>query len=133
MIDGPGVLYQLNGLGPNGSIMGGKPSRARLKLVHREALELALYTFRYLPDVEMVVTLLPAAAAPRRRRRGRPDGAAARPGRRGEANQTGTRRTSPRQSAIAGREGLDDARPTAANASSTAPATSSRSCRCRSA
>jgi hypothetical protein len=59
VFEGPGVLYNLNGLGPNGSIKGGKASEARLKLVHREALELALYTFRYLPDVEMVVTLLP--------------------------------------------------------------------------
>jgi hypothetical protein len=57
--DGPGVVYQLNGLGPNGSIKDGKPSEKRLKLIHREALELALYTFRYLPDVEMVVALLP--------------------------------------------------------------------------
>ena len=39
--------------------MGGKPSQERLKVLHREALELALYTFRYLPDVEGVVTLLP--------------------------------------------------------------------------
>jgi hypothetical protein len=59
IIDGPGVLYQLNGLGPNGSIKGGTPSESRLQLVRREALELALYTFRYLPDVKMVVTLLP--------------------------------------------------------------------------
>ena len=54
-----GVLYTLNGLGPNGSIKGGTPSTQRLQLVHREALELALYTFRYLPDADMVVTLLP--------------------------------------------------------------------------
>jgi hypothetical protein len=56
---GHGVLYQLDGLGPFGSIKGGTPSVQRLQLVRREALELALYTFRYLPDVEMVVTLLP--------------------------------------------------------------------------
>src|SRR6478735_3956123 len=54
-----GVLYTLNGLGPNGSIKGGTPSTQRLQLVRREALELALYTFRYLPDADMVVTLLP--------------------------------------------------------------------------
>ena len=54
-----GVLYQLNGLGANGSIKGGTPSTQRLQLVRREALELALYTFRYLPDADMVVTLLP--------------------------------------------------------------------------
>jgi hypothetical protein len=60
VIDDPGVLYKLNGFGPNGSIKDGKPSQARLKIVHREALELALYTFRYLPDVKQVVTLLPS-------------------------------------------------------------------------
>jgi len=54
-----GVLYTLNGLGANGSIKGGTPSTQRLQLVRREALELALYTFRYLPDADMVVTLLP--------------------------------------------------------------------------
>ena len=54
-----GVLYVLNGLGPNGSIKGGTKSAERTELVHREALELALHTFRYLPDVDMVVTLLP--------------------------------------------------------------------------
>jgi hypothetical protein len=59
LIDGNTVLYQLNGLGPNGSIKGGEPSAQRLQLVRREALELALYTFRYLPDVDSVVTLLP--------------------------------------------------------------------------
>ncbi len=57
--DGPGVIYQLNGLGQNGSIKGGTPSVSRQQLVRREALELALYTFRYLPEVEMVVALLP--------------------------------------------------------------------------
>jgi len=56
---GNGVLYQLDGLGPSGSIKGGKPSPERLQLVRREALELALYTFRYLPDADMVVTFLP--------------------------------------------------------------------------
>jgi hypothetical protein len=60
VIDDPGVLYRLDGLGPNGSILGGQPSAERLKIVRREALELALYTFRYLPDVKQVVTLLPA-------------------------------------------------------------------------
>jgi hypothetical protein len=52
-------MYTLNGLGPGGSIKGGTPSTARHQLLRREALELALYSFRYLPDVDMVVTLLP--------------------------------------------------------------------------
>ncbi len=49
----------LNGLGDNGSIKGGTPSETRLKVIQREALELALYTFRYLPDAESVTVLLP--------------------------------------------------------------------------
>jgi hypothetical protein len=32
-----------------------------MHVIQREALELALYSFRYLPDVDMVVTLLPPA------------------------------------------------------------------------
>jgi hypothetical protein len=59
LIDGHGVLYTLNGLGKNGAIPRGKPSEERLLLLKREALELALYTFRYTDDVDMVVTLLP--------------------------------------------------------------------------
>ncbi len=58
-VEGNTVIYNLNGLGPSGSIKGGKPSPERLKVLQREALELALYTFRYLPDVDGVVTLLP--------------------------------------------------------------------------
>ena len=44
------------------SISASRPC-ARLKVLQREALELALYTFRYLPDVEGVVTLLPPPPA----------------------------------------------------------------------
>ena len=53
--------------GRAGSIKGGKASEERHKVLQREALELALYTFRYLPDADGVVTVLPppppAAAA----------------------------------------------------------------------
>jgi hypothetical protein len=58
-IDGTTVIYELDGLGPGGSIKGGKVSEARHKVLQREALELSLYTFRYLPDVDGVVTVLP--------------------------------------------------------------------------
>ena len=61
LIDGKGVMYTLNGLGPRGSIVRGTPSRERHLLLRREALELALYTFRYRDDVDMVVALLPPA------------------------------------------------------------------------
>ena len=58
-IDGNGLMYTLNGLGPKGSVRGGKPSEERHLLLRREALELALYTFRYVEDVDLVVALLP--------------------------------------------------------------------------
>jgi hypothetical protein len=58
-ISGRAIMYTLSGLGPRGSIVGGTPSKERHRLVRREALELALYTFRYVPDVDMVVALLP--------------------------------------------------------------------------
>src|SRR5918998_809096 len=58
-IEGDGVLYTLNGLGPKGSVRGGKPSEERHLFLRREALELALYTSRYVEDVALVVALLP--------------------------------------------------------------------------
>jgi hypothetical protein len=61
LLDGKGVMFTLNGLGPHGSIKGGTPSNQRHLLLRREALELALYTFRYVDDVDMVVALLPPA------------------------------------------------------------------------
>jgi hypothetical protein len=58
LVDGKGVLYRLCGLGPKCSINKGKPSAARKLLLHREALELALYTFRY-TDADHVVAVMP--------------------------------------------------------------------------
>ncbi len=55
------VMYQLCGLGQRCAIEEGTPSFARGTLLHREALELALYTFKY-GDAESVVTLLPGRA-----------------------------------------------------------------------
>ena len=63
-IGGTRLLYTMDGLGPNRSIKGGTPSETRLKVIHREALELALYTFRYLPDAESVTMLLPPPPPP---------------------------------------------------------------------
>ena len=60
-LEGDGLLYILNGLGPGGTIPTGKASRKRGRLLMREALELALYSFRYLDDVTMVAVLLPQA------------------------------------------------------------------------
>jgi hypothetical protein len=62
LLEGDGVMYVLLGIGPGGSIPG-TPTEERGLLVRREALELALYTFRYTDDVDTVVTLLPPRAA----------------------------------------------------------------------
>lgn len=60
-IRGDTILYVLHGLGARGSIDSGEPSEKRLRLVQREALELALYTFKYVKDVDNVVTFIPPA------------------------------------------------------------------------
>jgi len=52
------VLYELCGLGPQCAIDSGKATTDRGRLLRREALELALYTFHY-TDVGSVVTFLP--------------------------------------------------------------------------
>jgi hypothetical protein len=52
-----GVLYQLCGLTPTCAIDHGKATVERGYLMRREALELALYSFRYL-DVKQVVVLI---------------------------------------------------------------------------
>ena len=57
-LEGDGLMYILNGLGPAGRLPD-KPTKARGRLLMREALELALYSFRYLDDVTMVAVLLP--------------------------------------------------------------------------
>ena len=59
LLEGDGLLYILNGLGPNGTVATGKPTKKRGRLLMREALELALSSFRYLDDVTMVAVLLP--------------------------------------------------------------------------
>ena len=53
-----GVFYQLCGTGPSCSIPG-KASIQRGLLVRREALELALYTFRYIEGASQVVVTFP--------------------------------------------------------------------------
>lgn len=56
---GNSVLYNLCGVGQKCSIAEGKPSPERARLLRREALELALYTFKYVDDVDSVITLMP--------------------------------------------------------------------------
>jgi hypothetical protein len=54
------MAYELCGLGSTDCSIGvGKPSSDRLLLLRREALELALYTFKYVDGVQNVVTILP--------------------------------------------------------------------------
>jgi hypothetical protein len=57
-LEGDGLIYALDGLGPNRTLPG-TPSEERGLLLRREALELALYTFRYLEDATMVAVLMP--------------------------------------------------------------------------
>lgn len=59
LVEGGGVLYRLCGLGPQCAIDKGKPSTQRHLLLRREALELALFSFRYLRDTEHVVVFMP--------------------------------------------------------------------------
>jgi hypothetical protein len=61
-LEGDGLLYVLSGLGPSGRLTG-KATKERGRLLMREALELSLYSFRYLDDVTMVAVLLPPPAA----------------------------------------------------------------------
>jgi uncharacterized membrane protein YgcG len=58
VFDDNGLIYRLCGLGPDCAIASGKPSTQRHLLLRREALELALYSFRYL-DVHQVIVFMP--------------------------------------------------------------------------
>jgi len=53
------LMFVLCGLGTRCSISEGKASEARHELLRREALELALYTFKYVDSVTSVVIFLP--------------------------------------------------------------------------
>jgi hypothetical protein len=59
LLDGRGVLYRLCGLGPKCAIASGKTTKERGLLLQREALELALYSFHDLKDLEHVVVFMP--------------------------------------------------------------------------
>ncbi len=53
------VMYSLCGLGPSCAIATGTASVARGRLVRREILELALYTFKYVPGMQSVIAFMP--------------------------------------------------------------------------
>jgi hypothetical protein len=57
------VMYTMCGAGRGCSIPEGKPSLAREQLLRREALELALYSFRYLGGIDSALILFPPRAA----------------------------------------------------------------------
>jgi hypothetical protein len=59
LLGGKTIAYNLCGLGASNCTIGGTPSANRLLLLRREALELALYTFKYLSGTENVVAVLP--------------------------------------------------------------------------
>jgi hypothetical protein len=55
--------YILCGFGTNCAISQGKPTVERYDLLRREALELALYTFKYNHSIQSVLTYMPPAKA----------------------------------------------------------------------
>jgi hypothetical protein len=59
VLTGNAVMYTMCGTGESCSIAGGAPSEERGRLLRREALELALYTFKYVDDIDTVIALLP--------------------------------------------------------------------------
>lgn len=59
VLEGRGVLYRMCGLADKCAIGEGKPSGERALLLRREALELALYSFHYLDNIEHVVVFIP--------------------------------------------------------------------------
>ena len=56
--DGDAVLYRMCGLADRCTIQG-EPTQKRAVLLRREALELAMYTFRYLRGIDQVVMFMP--------------------------------------------------------------------------
>lgn len=59
IVDKKGVLFTMCGLGKYCSIKEGKPTVARSLVLRRESLELALYTFRYIKNVDDAVVIMP--------------------------------------------------------------------------
>jgi len=59
LLGGHTVAYDICGLGTTNCALGGHPSASRLLLLRREALELALYSFKYISGTENVIAVLP--------------------------------------------------------------------------
>jgi hypothetical protein len=63
LLSGSSIAYNLCGVGSHNCQLPGTPSSARMLLLRREALELALYTFRYIGGVSNVICVLPPSHA----------------------------------------------------------------------
>ncbi|HWE09318.1 MAG TPA: hypothetical protein VG325_08185 [Solirubrobacteraceae bacterium] len=60
LLNGSTIAYNLCGFGAKNCAIGeGQPSQNRMLLLRREALELALYTFKYIGGTQNVVVILP--------------------------------------------------------------------------
>jgi hypothetical protein len=59
LLSGSTIAYNLCGVGGSNCAIGGTASTNRLLLLRREALELALYTFKYISGTSNVVAVLP--------------------------------------------------------------------------
>jgi hypothetical protein len=60
LLSGKTIAFNMCGTGGKACAIGvGQPSTDRLLLLRREALELALYTFKYISGVQNVVAILP--------------------------------------------------------------------------
>lgn len=56
---GGAVQFTLSGNGTDGAINSGTPSRERYYLLQREAVEMSLYTLKYINEIDSVTVLLP--------------------------------------------------------------------------
>ena len=54
-----GLMYFLCGVGERCTIAEGEPSQERDRMLRRQALELALYSFKYVDNIDSVIALLP--------------------------------------------------------------------------
>jgi len=59
LLNGTTVAYEVCGLGAKNCALAGAASTNRMLLLRREALELALYTFKYISGSQNVVVVLP--------------------------------------------------------------------------
>lgn len=63
LLNGHTIAYDVCGTGGKNCALAGKPSASRLLLLRREALELALYSFKYINNTQNVIAVLPPGKA----------------------------------------------------------------------